>query len=112
MSEKKPTATAKTMTLSLKDRLMIPNILPQESDITSMVLKRDIGRKIELTQGDLQASGLQSGEGRITWSKNIDVEVSWSDSELKMLKDAAAKLDADKKITDDNLDLVLKIREA
>ena len=106
------------MKVSIKDRLLIGNLYPTHGNILQQTLVRDISKKVEVNQDELnqiKISPLDSGQG-MKWdpeeaNKIGDKEVMFTEAELNLLKEQVSRLDRESKITLGLLDLCLKIRE-
>lgn len=103
------------MELNIKDRLYIPAILPHEGTFKEYNHKKDILRKIEISQQERADVGLKENKetGRIEWDveKDIPLSVSFSTEELEFLKQSCEKL-SDEKLPDDMWLVVEKIYDA
>lgn len=102
------------ISLSIKDRIIFDSIMPTQSDILSQVLARDIIDKIEITQPDMKKTRLrkkEDGSEGYIWDKPLDTTFEFTQAEMEFLRTQVARLDTEKKITPDLLELCLKIRE-
>ena len=101
------------MILTFKDRLLLATILPRASDLLTQVLIRDISKKIEFSQEELLQSGFVSDEKGCKWSQELskDKKIEFTKAEIELLKSSVDGLDKEKKVTPENLDVCLKIRE-
>ncbi len=86
------------MELHIIDRIYIPQILPAENTFMDFNLKRDIIKKVALTQEDAEKYHIvEDRENKQTkWDINIDREnplhVEFTPQELAYLKSACEKL--------------------
>lgn len=101
------------MKLTIKNRMLINELYPKESNLISQILVKDINEKINITQKDIKKYEIKSNQNSLTWNTEKDkgLEVDFTDKEIELLKEQVEKLDKENKITQDNLDLCLKIRE-
>ena len=101
------------MKLGIKDRLSMGNILQKESDIITMMTIKEISQKVEVTKEERAEIGLIAKDGMLKWddAKEVIKDISFTDQEMSILKDAVEKLDSTKKITIDLLDLCRKIKD-
>jgi hypothetical protein len=100
--------------LTVKDRLLITQLYPKESNLVEQTIVRDISRKIEISQKEQEEIGLKSVQQGFTWDQEKEKveQVELSDIELSLLRDRVNALDAEKKITQQMLELCLKIKNA
>lgn len=94
--------------LNIKERLLMATILPKESDIKTMTICKDIAAKTDLTQSEFEEIGFTTEGGAYSWSKNIDKQIEFTEAEIQVVKEALKKLDDEKKITRDALDIYYK----
>ena len=102
------------MILSIKDRLLLPELLPESGDIIEMLLRRSITEKIKLTAKEISDYNIKSEKpGFITWDENkaVEKDIHMEDAEINLIKKGYAEADKAKKITERLLDLCLKIRD-
>lgn len=103
------------MELSIKDRLYIPAILPQEGTFKDYNHKKEILRKIEIPEAEREEVNLRENKenGRIEWDveKDTPLSVSFSAEELQYLKQSCEKL-SDEKLPDDMWQVVERVYDA
>ena len=100
------------MKLSVKDRIIIPGLYPELSNIIEQVLVKDIKEKVDLSQSEFKTIEFRKYGGKYIWDneKAKDKEVDFTESELNLLRTQIDKMDKEKKITQEILSLCLKIR--
>lgn len=100
------------MKLNIKERLVLPTLFPQRSDIATALTMRDIKNKIDISIKEKEEVGLKAKQGRIHWdkSKARDIDITFNTVELNFLKDQVDRIDKEKNVTEDLLDLCLKIK--
>ena len=98
------------MKLSVKERLAVPQILPEESNLYTQMIARNVRNKAEFSPEETAEIGLQAVGGSLSWSNDKSEDVSFTEEELQLLKDQVEKLDKENKITNDLLDLCLKVK--
>lgn len=102
------------MNLTIKDRILIPEILPESGDMVEMILVRSIQKKVEITAKDIDYYEIKTNEsGNTQWngSKDKGVDIEFENSEIEILKRSFQKLNDEKKINNRNFDLCLKLKE-
>ena len=76
------------MELHIKDRIYIPQLLPQQGKFMEFNLKREIMKKVAITDEDRQEYNIQEDKehNRVTWDSNKDfaqpLVVDFSNDEL------------------------------
>lgn len=96
------------MKLKLIDRIILGNILPQEGNIKTIVIVKDIREKIKITQEDFKEYEIVVNGANLQWnSKGIEAEfdIDFTEFEKNEAKLAIQKADKDKKMTVDMLHL-------
>ena len=100
------------MRLTIKERIILKGILPENGGMAKMTLVRELLKKTAITSDDVQKTGMtDTSDGNTIWdsTKDPNMEFSFNDSELALLKEAAEMADKSEKITMDNLSLIEKI---
>jgi hypothetical protein len=100
------------MKLTIKDRISLPGILPQNGGMSKMILVRELIKKTAITSEDIQKTGMiDTPEGNTIWdaAKDPNIEITFNERELALLKSSADEADKAEKITMDNLSLIEKI---
>lgn len=100
------------MELSIKDRLYLPTFLPAKGNFKDFNLKKDILRKIAISEDERQKINLreESDDKRIVWDidKEVPFNVDFTDEERKYLMTACEKI-SDSELPDDMWLTVSKI---
>lgn len=100
------------MELTIKDRLYIPAILPKEGNFQQFNIKKDILRKIEISEKEREEVSLRENTEtkRIEWDteKDIPLKTEFSAQELDYLKNACERI-SDEQLPDDMWGTVQKI---
>lgn len=82
------------MELHIKDRIYIPQILPKDGTFAEFNIKREILKKVSLTEKDRVDYNIQEvpEEGKITWDSQKDMKealhVDFSQQEIEYMKKA------------------------
>jgi len=98
--------------LGILDRINVTKLLPDESDILTQIVVVDIGKKIRFTQAENKAVGITvTSPGNLGWKKNKIVEIIFTKPEIELLKTQITDLDKKKKVTQQMLPTILKIRD-
>ncbi len=100
------------MELTIKDRLYMPAILPKEGNFHCYNLKKEILRKIEISEKEREEVDLKENQEnkRIEWDveKDIPLKTNFNQDELEYLKKACEKI-SDEELPDDMWSTVQKI---
>lgn len=86
------------MELHIKDRIYIPQLLPQSNNFMGFNLKREITKKVALTAEDQETYQIkeETEHNRVVWDVEKDRElpliVDFTKDELSYLKTACEKL--------------------
>lgn len=102
------------MNLTVKDRILLPEILPESGNMVEMILVKSIQQKVTITAKEIDYYKIHVNEnGNTTWNgeKDTGTDIKFENSEIEILKSAYNKLDSEKKITSRNFDLCLKLKE-
>jgi len=103
------------MKLSIKERIVITQLYPNQGNLISQTLVRDIDKKIRITQEEMKEIDFNVREdgNSYVWNneKAKEKEIEFTKSEIDLLKKEVEKLDKENKITQSMLDLCLKIKE-
>lgn len=99
------------LSLSVKDRLAFRELFPQQGNILSQVLVRDIAEKVQLTQAEIKKIDLKATGNAFSWNpKAKAVSIVFTNAEMTFLREQVDRLDKEKKVTVDMLELCLKIK--
>ena len=99
----------KTIALSLLDRLIFASILKKEGSFEEMIISKDIKKKIEITQEEVRDYGIQTiSTGGLQFNEkgsNSKLELEFTELEFSACKEGLKKLQDEKKLTEDHIDL-------
>lgn len=102
------------MKLDLRDRLILPSILPTKANFETMTIIEDLKLKIKITSDDIQKFEIKENHtGSITWNKKgeetLDFEISMDEADV--LIKAFEQLDVNNEVTVETYALCRKIAE-
>ena len=99
--------------LDVEERFIFNKLCPPESDILTQVIVADIRKKVAFSQAEIKKFGMTFPPGQIKWSieKAKAVKISFTKVEIELLKTQILEMDKKKKITQQILTLVLKIKD-
>jgi hypothetical protein len=96
------------MLLNTKERLILIASLPKEGDYTTLKIVRKLREDLSFTEEEHKALQFVSNpEGMLNWQPSGDksVEIEIGDKAREIIKSALMKLDAEKRLTEDHLEL-------
>lgn len=101
-----------TLTLTVKDRFIIPELLPERSNLTDQYLAQDILDKIKLSREEREQVGLAFGEGTIAWKDGAqaDKTVTFSKAEIDLLDRYIKNKSNEQQVHRDMLETIKKIQ--
>jgi hypothetical protein len=102
----------RTLELTVKDRFMIGELLPQESNLVDQLLARDIRTKTSISQQESTEIELVAGPGTLQWNEKKDLRkvVEFTEAELNFLDRNIKRRSAEEKIGIDMVEVILKIQ--
>lgn len=92
------------MKLTLKDRIILPNIFPKEGKFETLIIIADIQKKITITQEEIEKYEISSEGSSIKWNEKgvkAEFEIDISESEKNALGDILKKLSDESKLSVD-----------
>lgn len=104
----------KILKLSVKERLIFQEILPENGRKVEMILCNDLLNKIEFTADEVSRLKLRDvGNGVVNWDVSAEtlLEVELTPEQVDLLQRGSAKMDENGKVTRYNVGLLQKIDE-
>ena len=95
-------------TLSVKERLVLVAILPPEGDLTTIRIVRELREALSFSEAEHADLQMKQEDNQIRWeegavpNKKLDI----GPKAQEVIREALGKLDKDKKLTPDHLELV------
>lgn len=103
------------MELSIKDRLYIPGFLPKENNFKQFNIKKEILKKIEISEEERATVNLRQNaeNNRIEWDMEKDVPLitDFTAEEIEYMKNACEKI-SDEQLPDDMWATVEKVYDS
>lgn len=96
------------MELTLLDRLLLPGIFPKEGNMKELIIRKDLKKKIVFTQEELTKYGIDFKGEQILWNQEgaeAKFKYKFSDLEKAEVVSALTKMDEEKKLTEEFMDL-------
>ena len=100
------------MIFKIKERLILLQILPTQGSLSEMVEIMDLAKQLKLNDEEKNSVSFnEDSKGIITCDidKDPNIDITISSDMIKILKETINKLDKDKKITPQLVDLAIKI---
>ena len=94
--------------LSVKDRLVLLNILPEQSSLATLRIVRELREGLSFSEEEHQATTMRNlDDGRLMWEEGMvpDKEIEIGPKAASVIRDALAKLDQSDELTMDHLDM-------
>lgn len=95
------------MTLSVKERLLLGNILPKEGNIANLRIVRKLRESMSFSEAEWIKFGFKEEGDQLKWDPTLpqDIEVEMGPTAQKMVQDTLKKLSTENKLTEDFLSL-------
>jgi len=94
--------------LSVKDRLVLLNILPEQSSLATIRIVRELREELSFSEEEHAATNMRNvDDGRLMWDEGRvpDKAIEVGPKAAGVIRDALAKLDKSDELTMDHLDL-------
>lgn len=100
------------MILTIKDRIVMPELFPERGGMLEMILVKSIADKVALTSKEITDYSIVQEGDSIKWnqSKDTGIEIEFEKSEIEFLKKQVQEMDDNKNITMRTFDLCMKIK--
>lgn len=100
------------MLLTIKDRLMIINMLPQEGSLSDMTEIYDLVRELRIEDAEKDYINYREENGSIKWDadKAKEKEINLTSTQKRILDITIAKLDKNNQIGLNQIETILKIK--
>lgn len=102
------------ITLSVKDRLILPNLLPKQGSMIDLEVISNIKENIRFTPKEIEQLKFKDlPNGGVTWNPKEDkpFDAIFENSEIKLMKQGIKQLDESRQITANQYDLCKRINE-
>ncbi|MEA5109883.1 MAG: hypothetical protein VB072_05590 [Lentimicrobium sp.] len=102
----------KRLKLNIKERVMLPEVLPQSGNKLQQIIVRGLILKTEFKPAEIDKYGLTFSHQGVAWNekaKSAQFEYELSEAEISILKESAGTLDKEARVTQHNLSLIEKI---
>jgi hypothetical protein len=101
------------MQLSIKERIMILNLLPKETNFITLKLIRDLENDLGFSENEINDFEIKTNENSITWDNKKEIELGEKDIKIndkikEIINKILKKMDEEEKITKDHYSLCEK----
>ena len=96
-----------TYSLSIHDRLVLLNTLPKEGDVLTIRVLKELKQVLGLTEEELQKADVVLNNGQVRWNpgKGFKADIPIGKVAKAIIREVLEKLNKDKKLTEDHLDI-------
>lgn len=93
--------------LTLTDRVVLPTILKLEANYTTLIINKDIKKKVQITQDELVKYKFKNlSDGNVAWEETGEIfDIEFTDLEINEIKNNLNKLEQDNKLTESHIGL-------
>lgn len=101
-----------TVTLTVKDRFAVLEMLPQTGTIIDMIISRDLAKKVDFVSSDVESFEMRPTDKGIAWNQDKDLGALFelTQVEADLVKRSIDALDKEGKIKAEYLETCLKFR--
>lgn len=102
----------KKITLSIKERAILCDLLPQSGGKLQQIIVRGLLEKFSFTDKETEKHHIKYIEGAMTWSgdaNDVLFTIEVSEAEINVLKETSASANEAGRVTQHNLSLIEKI---
>lgn len=101
------------MLLSVRDRLMLLNILPPEGDFITLRIVRDLKRELSFSEQEIKDLKIVSEPNVVRWDEKAEAEQGEKEVEIgskatAIIVDVLVRLDKEKKLMEGHVSLYEK----
>jgi len=106
--EQVPEGKSMIYKLSVHQRLVLLNILPQEGDLTTIRLVRELREDLSFSEDEHAALNFQHGQGNVRWNDDVvdDKDIDIGPKAADVVRKALGELDKNGKLREGHLSLV------
>lgn len=93
--------------LTLTDRIVLLGILKTEANYTTLIINKDIKKKVQITQDELVKYKFKNlSDGNVAWEETGEIfDIEFTDLEINEIKNNLNKLEQDNKLTESHIGL-------
>jgi hypothetical protein len=102
----------KKLKLTIKERVILSDILPAQGNKLQQIIVRGLIFKTEFKSEEIDKFGMNFSTQGVAWNekaKSAEFEFELNDAEISILKEAAVTIDKEARVTQHNLGLLEKI---
>ena len=101
------------MELSVRERLVLLSVLPQEGNFITLKVVRQLREALSFSEEELKQYQFVQSEGRVTWDDKAEQvkEIEIGEKAMDIISEALKKLNEDKKLKDEHFTIYEKFVE-
>ena len=100
------------MRLSVNDRIILLGIIPQQGDFTTLKIIRDMREELSFSEEDHKILKFRQEETMVYWEEGLeDKEINFGEKATDIIVDAFKKLNDQKKLRIEHMELYEKFVE-
>lgn len=110
--EARKVSNTKKLELTLKERIILPNLFPAEGNKIEQIIIRSMIKGFEFTEEEKKEYDLKFHQEGVTWNPKLDEKTfayEVDESQVTILKQVSDSTDKAKKVNQHNLSLIEKI---
>lgn len=97
--------------LNVLVRLMLLNNLPEQGNLEKMLNKRNVRNKISFSSEEIDKLNLKTNDQGVMWNPIDDVNVEFTDTEVKFINEIITDIDSKGLISEGLLDFIFEIKK-
>jgi hypothetical protein len=98
------------ITVSIKERLHLNLLIPQEGSFLEMMAMRSLRAKVDFSEEEIKQHAIQEHGGSVQWEGESQKDIELTEADVSTLLDRVKELDAQKKIPLDFIGIIQKIK--
>lgn len=93
------------MKLDIAERILILNLLPAKGNFVTLTILDNLRKELSFSEAEIKKAKIVTNSDAISWSKNLDKEVSMGETAQEIVSKELKKLDETEELTSNLLGL-------
>lgn len=95
------------MLLSVRDRIILLQVLPRQGNVTNLRIIRDLERELGFSEEEIKTFKFETTDAGVKWDKTaeVDKEIAIGEVAAKLIHDAFVELDKRNALSLEHLDV-------